>query len=245
MDFKQIVRLLRAKSAWIVLAVLIGTVASAAYSLYLIDPVYEASAELLATAEVPDGEIDYNSLMASGMLLQTYRDIVETPRLMNEVVVSHPELNLSAAELLGGVATASTGNQIMTIVVRGSSYGQAARTANAVAETLVREIPAILKSNRLILLNPARETEDVGPVKPSHTVNAGIGFVFSLLLSAAWFLLREHLREDFRSAAEVERFTGVTVLGVVPRSKKRCAYPAIRSANEKKAGERLDVAMES
>jgi capsular polysaccharide biosynthesis protein len=244
MELKQVIRLLKSRMRTIALAVLIGTGAAGAYSVFFIEPVYEASTELILTGGALGREADYNALLANGMLIDTYRDIVRTPRLMSKVVQAHPELNRTASDLLAVVISTTTNNQIMSIVVRDHSYEQARRIANAVSEIMVREIPVIMHMDNIALLNPAPEFGHPSPVKPSHTVNAAIGFIFSLLLSVGIVLLREHLRDDIRSAAEIETLTGLRVLVSFSRMKKSEAYPVIRSITEEKARERIDVATE-
>jgi len=245
MEISQIIRLLKSRIAAIALAVLLGAAAAGAYGVFFVKPAYEASAQLILTDDHRQGTTDYNTLLANGLLIDTYRGIVRLPGFMAKVLRDHPEIRGTERQLLSNVSTETTGSQILTVVARDATYEQARRIANAVAGALVREIPAVMGLNNIEWLNPAPEQAKPVPVKPKPAADAAIGGLLALLLTVAALLVREHLRDDFRSAAEFEQGTGVAVLASYPRMKKSERYPVIRRMNEQeKARERLDVAME-
>lgn len=246
MDLKRIIQLLKSKSLIIFMAVLVGTTLTVLYSKNLVEPVYEASSELILTSENSSAEtIDYNTLLANEMLIQTYREIANTPRLMEEVARVYPELGMSVAQLSANVTSTSTMSQIMSISARADSYAKAARIANAVAVTLLREVPQIMNLNNLSLLNPATEEDEALPVKPRIVVNAAIGFILSFLFAVTVIFLREYLRDDIRSASEAEQVLGLPALASLPRMRKDEVYPIIRIATQPNMGESMNEVVQS
>lgn len=246
MELKQVIKVVKSRIWLILVFILLGTSAVSAFSMYLIKPVYEASANLILTRsseEVDSRLIDYNTLLANGMLIETYRDIVKMPGFMEKVVAAHPQLNLTTEEMISLVNVNSSNNQIMSIVVRYSNYDRAAQIANAVSEVMVQEIPKIMNINNVSILDSAAPLVDPAPVKPDHIVNGAIGFIASFLVIMTLVLLREYLDDTIKSEQTIEEALGLSVLAVIPRMKKDEILPAVHVKSEEKVGDRPYVAV--
>jgi capsular polysaccharide biosynthesis protein len=219
-----------------------ATSAAGVYSYELSRPIYEASAKLILTNEqIEAGLIDYNTLMANGMLIQTYGEIVKTPRLMSKVVEAHPELNMTQEQLMAAVSAKTSDNQIMSIVVRNASYARAAEIANDVAGVMVAEIPAIMKMNNVFLLDKAPALPDPEPVNLRPEIKTLIAFLLSWALGIGIALLRHYFDDRIRSARDVEATLGIETLASLPRLKRNEVYPLIGNSAEEKAGEQTQV----
>ncbi|WP_276353950.1 YveK family protein [Cohnella caldifontis] len=242
MDFKQVARILRSKWRFVFIATLLLTSLAGAYSYLYAQPIYEASAKLILTnGQADETGLSYNQLMANGMLIQTYGEIVRTPRLMEKVVENHPELHATADELAALVTTKTTNNQIMSIVVQDGSYDWAAAVANAVAGVVLTEIPEIIKVNHLFLLDQAAAAPHPEPINTKPEIKTAIAFVLSVVFSAGIVLLRHYLDDRVRSAQELETRLGLRALAALPRVKRSEAYPLIRNVPEEKTGEKAFV----
>jgi len=246
MDLKQVINVVKSRVWFIVIFVLFGMSAAGASSLFLVKPVYEASATLILTRS--DGEtssklVDYNTLLANGMLIETYRDIAKMPGFMEKVLVAHPELNATAKQLASMVQVNSSNNQIMSIVVQDATYERAAKIANAVSGFMVQEIPKIMKIDNVSQLDHAALGASPSPVKPNHVVNVALGFIAGLLLAMTIVLLREYLDETIKSERVIEEALGLPVLAIVPKLKKDELLPQVRFAAEEKVGDRAYVAV--
>ncbi|REE57510.1 capsular polysaccharide biosynthesis protein [Paenibacillus taihuensis] len=244
MELKQVLKVLKLKLWFIVVFVLIGTSAVGAFSVYYIKPVYEASAKLVlkSNGETDGRLVNYDALLANVMLIETYRDIVKTPGLMEKVVQAHPELNLTPEQLILKVKVNSSNNQIMSVNVRDDSYNKAVQIANAVSVVLVQEIPKIMNINNVSILDEAAYLPQPAPVKPNNVVNMAIGFVLSSLIGLSFVLLRDFLNDKVRSEEAIEKVLGLTVLAVIPKMKKEEVAQVVRTTEEK-VGERSYVAI--
>ncbi len=246
MDLKQVIYVVKSRIWFISIFVLLGMSVSGAASMYLIKPVYEASATLILTRsdeEAASRLVDYNTLLANGMLLETYRDIVKMPGFMEKVLTAHPELNTTAKKLVSMVQVSSSNNQILSIVVRDATYERAAQIANAVSGFLVQEIPKIMKINNVSQLDNAVVQQDPSPVKPSLVVNVALGFIAGFLAAMTIVLLQEYLDDTMKSEQAVEEALGLPVLAIVPKLKKDELLPQLRFTAEEKVGDRAYVAV--
>jgi capsular polysaccharide biosynthesis protein len=244
MEFKQFIGIIKAKWWFIAAVALFLTSAVGVYSYGYTQPVYEASAKLMLTNEqVEGGVINYNTLMANSMLLQTYGDIARTPRLLDKVVHDHPELGMTLSDLIAAVGSRTSDNQIMSIVVRDPSYQRAANIANTVAGVMVKEIPAIMKMNNVFLLDKAPAVPHPVPVNLKPEIKTLIAFILSSMLGIGIVLLREYMDDRIRSARDIERTLGIEALAAMPRMKKVEAYPLIRAEPEDTTAEKAHIAV--
>jgi capsular exopolysaccharide synthesis family protein len=70
----------------------------------------------------------------------------------------------------------------------------------------------------LAVVEPATPSPD--PVSPNVTLNVGLAVVLALILALAMALTIEHLDDRLNSAERITRFTGLHLLGSVPRLSK-------------------------
>ncbi|MCM3630985.1 Wzz/FepE/Etk N-terminal domain-containing protein [Paenibacillus glycanilyticus] len=246
MELNQVLRVLKSKAWFIVAFILIITTAVGIFSVFYIKPVYEASAKIVlkSNGETEGRLVDYDSLLANVMLIETYRDIVKTPGLMEKVIAAYPEINMAPEQLILKVKVNSSNNQIMSVQVRDASYDKAAQIANAVSVVLVQEIPRIMNINNVSILDQAANLPIPKPVTPNIIINIAIGFILSSLFSMAIVLLREYLDDKVRSEETIEKELGLSVLTVIPQMKKNEVLPSsLRVTSDERVGERTYVAI--
>lgn len=246
MELKQVLRVLRLKAWFIIVFILIVTSAVGVFSAYYIKPVYEASTKIVlkSNGETDGKLIDYDVLLANVMLIETYRDIVKTPGLMEKVIAAYPEINMTPEQLILKVKVNSSNNQIMAVQVRDASYSKAVQIANAVSVILVQEIPKIMNINNVSILDQAANTPNPKPVTPNLTINIAIGFILSSLISMSIVLLREYLDDKMRSEEVIEKVLGIPVLTVIPKMKKKEVFPvSLHVTSDERVGERSYVAI--
>jgi capsular polysaccharide biosynthesis protein len=246
MELKQVLRVLKLKAWFIIVFILVITSAVGVFSVSYMKPVYEASTKLVlkSNGETDGKLVNYDSLLANVMLIETYRDIVKTPGLMEKVVEAYPEINMTPEQLILKVKVNSSNNQIISVQVRDDSYNNAVQIANAVSIILVQEIPKIMNINNVSILDQAANMSNPKPVTPNTPINIAIGFILSALISMSVVLLREYLDDKVRSEEEIEKVLGLSVLTVIPKMKKKEVFPdSLRNTSDERVGERSYVAI--
>jgi capsular exopolysaccharide synthesis family protein len=142
MDLRRQLVILRTWMWLLVASVLLA--ASAAFLVSGAMPkIYEARNTLIVGQSLTAANPDINQLLASQRLSQTYASVVTT-RPLAQQVIAKLGLQVSADDLLKEVrADAPTDSALIYITVSDTDPGKAAEIANAVADELMAESPAI------------------------------------------------------------------------------------------------------
>jgi capsular exopolysaccharide synthesis family protein len=91
------------------------------------------------------------------------------------------------------------------------------------------QLGAELINNNVVVLDPA--VQPLFPIKPRKRINLMIGAMFGLFLGVAAVFFLDYLDNTIRTSEDVERWLGLTVLGVVPKMQdKGLTQRAIREA---------------
>ncbi|MBD0379773.1 YveK family protein [Paenibacillus sedimenti] len=225
LELKEYVRIVR-RRLWIIISlVLISTMTTGIISYYFIQPVYTASAKLIVNkSEDNKGKesFDYGSVSIDIKLVNTYKEIIKTPAIMDRVVERYPEINLSSEALISKVRVSSVNEtQVMTISAQDQSQKQAVRIVNAISEVFQSEISTILKVDNVTILNRAKESDRTAPISPNPTTNIGISFLLSLLVSIGIALLLEYMDDTIKTEKDIENYLGIPTLGVITKIKPK------------------------
>lgn len=142
MDLRRQIAVVR---QWLLLIVA-GTALAAASAYFVssgLPKVYEAQARLIVGQSLTSVNPEYNQLLASQRLSQTYATVAKTRPLL-ERVVENLRLPMTADELDGFVrADAPRDNTLISITVSDTDPGRAADIANGIAAELIAASPAI------------------------------------------------------------------------------------------------------
>jgi capsular polysaccharide biosynthesis protein len=221
LDLRDYIKIIR-KRIWIIISiVLIACLTSGIFSFFLIDPVYQASTKLIvnkSNERVGLDQVDINSINTNLRLIDTYKEIIKTPAIMDNVVNKYPEFNLTTGQLISKVKVSSVNNtQVMTLIVQDTSYEKAAKIVNAVSKVFEQEIPKIMKVDNVSLLNEAKMMDNPTPVKPNKKLNVAISFIVSLMVAAGLVFLLEYLDDTIKNESDIQQYLGIPALGLISK----------------------------
>lgn len=221
LDLKDYIKIIM-KRIWIIIAiVLLCTVSTGIASYFFIQPIYEASTKLIVNKsnERPGlDQVDINSINLNIRLIDTYKEVIKTPRIMDKVVKDYPEFNLTSEELIKKIKVSSVNNtQVMTVVVQDRSYEKAANIVNAVSKVFQKEIPSIMKVDNVSLLNEAMPNDKPIPVKPNPMLNIAVSFVVSLMAAVGLVFLIEYFDDSIKTEDDVKQFLELPTLAMIAR----------------------------
>lgn len=221
LDLKDYIKIIR-KRLWIITAIIcITTFATAIVSFFFIHPTYQASTKLIVNKSndrVGVDQVDINSINTNLRLIDTYKEIIKTPAIMDKVVTEFPEFNLTAEQLIDKVKVSSVNNtQVMTLIVQDKSYAKAAKIVNAVSKVFQQEISKIMKVDSVSLLNEAQILANPSPVKPNKKLNVAISFVVSLMIAVGLVFLLEYLDDTIKTEADIQQYLGIPTLGLISK----------------------------
>ncbi|MFF2483245.1 YveK family protein [Paenibacillus sp. NPDC058071] len=223
LDLKQLLALIRKKLWIVILVAVIGTAGAGSYSLWVAKPVYEAYTKLIVNSTLGNAgaiKLDLNMINTNLSLINTYKEIIRTPSIMDLVVEKNPELGLTTEQLMRNIRFSSVnGTQVVTVSYLDTDYKRAAKVVNSVSFVFQQQIPLIMKVDNVYILHTADTNKQPSPVKPETKVNIAIGAVVSLMFGIMLVLLLEFFDDRIRTEEAVNRYLGLPALAVIPAIK--------------------------
>ncbi|WP_082726946.1 YveK family protein [Paenibacillus riograndensis] len=219
-DYFQIVR----KRLWMIVSIVVVVcILAGVYSLYIKNPVYEASTKIIVNqtpTQSTVAQLDLNQINTNIQLINTYKEIIKTPAILDVVAKNYPQFNLTAEDLLKKVNVSSVNNtQVMTLVVRDNSYQRAAEIVNAISLVFKQEIPSLFNVQNVSILNEAKVDPPVapGPVEPNVVMNLAIAFIVSLMIGLGIAFLLEYLDDTLKTEEDIEKYLGLPTIAMITR----------------------------
>ncbi|QCU78370.1 polysaccharide biosynthesis tyrosine autokinase [Citricoccus sp. SGAir0253] len=232
MDLRDYIRILRNNWLSILLITLLG-VAVAAGATALTKPTYTARTQIFVA--VNSGETATDILQGSSFSekrVTSYVTLATSPRVL-QPVVDELGLDTSAAGLAAAVeATAPPQTVLINLTASDQDPAQAARIANAVAESLITTVYEVEDpeggNDPIVDLSVVEAAAvPLSPSSPRVALNLVLGLVVGAALGVAFALLRSLLDSRIRSREDVERITDAPVLGSFPDHKGAEEEPLI------------------
>lgn len=252
MSLRDHLRLI-AKKLWLIAIIVVICCATAGvYSKYFVDPVYEASAQMLINqsasqpatakngAQTTDQQtLDINEVNTNIALVATYKVVLVSAYMMQKVVDRHPEFGLTAEALQGKVKINSvTNTQVISLIVSDHEYARAVKIANAVSNVFQGEISHVMKVDNVIILDSAKEDKQPGPVKPNLKMNVTVAFLLATLVSIGLVYLLAFFDRTLKSEEEIAEYLELPMLAATPKIKKVKAGSA---APQRQVGEKASA----
>jgi capsular polysaccharide biosynthesis protein len=214
LELSDYFRILR-RRGWIIIVVVAITATSAYVFSKLQTPVYRAS----VSVSINPARADLGLTQSAKWLLRNYVAIVHSEKWARDVIEGL-NIDLTPGQLKNNVTVASDDSRfLIQIDVKDFDYGQAARIADAWAQKLVEwraeENAQQRKEDQVNAYQIDAATG--GLFTPNTKVNTGAGAVLGLLLAGVIIFFLEWVESGVvRSAADVERHLGLTILGTIP-----------------------------
>lgn len=223
LDLRDYFRIVLKRIWLIALTVVLICLLVGVYSVFIKKPVFEASTKIVVNqtpSQSTVNQIDLNEINTNIQLINTYKEIIKTPAILDEVVTNYPQFQLNAEQLSKMVNVNSVNNtQVMTVAVRDTSYVRAAEIANAISSVFQKEIPKIFNVQNVSILNQAKIDPPVRPtpVEPNILLNMVIGFVVSLMLGIGISFLLEYLDDTVKTEDDIKGILDLPTLAMITR----------------------------
>jgi capsular polysaccharide biosynthesis protein len=232
------------KRIWLVVSfVAICAIVTGLISVFFIKPVYQASTKLIVNKAEESSmyqQLDLNAVNTNIKLIDTYKEIIKTPAIMDIVVKENPGFNISSSELIDKVKVNSVNNtQVMTVSVNDFSHANSVKIVNAISKVFQNEIPKIMKVDNVSLLNEARVVGNPKPVSTSPLFNVLVSVLLSFLLISSIVFIIDYLDDTVKTEEDISQILGLPTLSMIPRTRSEDLQPK-SSRIRKDAGENSD-----
>lgn len=223
LDLRDYFNVIRKRIWWITGFVLAITILTGLYSKFIIEPVYQASTKIIVNRSTSNvsisQQLNSDEVNTNIRLINTYKEIIKTPAILDKVVEKHPEFGLTSDQLMGKIKVNSVNDtQVMTVIVSDTSYKLAAQIANAVSEVFKEEIPSVFNVQNVSILNQAKvDSVKPSPVSPNIPLNVIVAFIVSFIIAVGLAFLLEYLDDTIKTEADVERYLELPTLAMIAK----------------------------
>lgn len=174
----------------------------------------ETSVYVLTRANQDSNSVTSADLTAGSQLTNDYKELV-TSRPVLEQAINVVGVDMTTDQLAGKVhVTVNSNTRIMHISVTDENPRIARNLANAVRDAVASQIVSVMDMDSVNVVEEANLP--TAPSAPSVKKNAVIGALLGLVLTAALVILQTILDDTIKSAEDVEKYLGLTVLGQIP-----------------------------
>ena len=223
MELKRYFRLLQ-KQFWLISTIVVIAITAAGIkSFYFTTPMYAANAKIIVNQSSGDGGTSLNAgtIQTSIFLINSYKEIIKSSAIMNEVVKQYPDLGESAWDLSAKVSVISANNsQVMNLIYEDTSYTKAAKVVNAISTVFKEQIPHIMNVDNITILSEADTAASSAPINFNPIMNLLISIVVSLMLAIGLVFLLDYVDDTVKSEADITGILEVPVLAVVGKMSK-------------------------
>lgn len=202
---------------WVVLVItVIAIAASAVYSFFIIDPLYQSNTSIYIGKNIESqGGIAYNDVLLNDRLVNDYRELVKS-RLISDTVIR--ELKLPDMDSGKMSAKLSVNSKKDTRLIEISATDKSPETARAiadkVAEVFKEKAVEIMQVENAQIIDKAMVPEK--PIKPNKKLNLAIAGVLGLMLSFGLIFVIEYFDDTLKTPEDVQKYLDLPVIGTIP-----------------------------
>ena len=208
------------KRFWIVaLITIIAVVVSGVISFFMLNPVYEAKSTLIVNTEKNEETqmITGDQFNVTQKLAVTYGEIIKS-RSVLEDVIKNLKLDDDYEDLVNNITVSPVKDtQIISISVQDTNKEKARDIANEIPKVFKKEAKRITKANDIQVIDKAILPQS--PIKPNKMMNMAIAAVLGAMIGLFVVFLIEYLDNKLKTPQDIEKYLGLSVLGVVPNEK--------------------------
>ena len=216
-DISQLLDYFKSKIVYIIFAMALAFCLSAIYVYQFRVPEYTSYTTVLLTQS---GEsINANDLNMNNSLVSNYSEIIKSKRVLNQVI-SNLSLDMEYAGLQSKIVVGEVNDtDLIKISVTNEDAELAADIANEIANVFSKEIPLIYGTQNTSII-------DVAEVSKIPSSASAIKIILIITLAGAFVAVGIvfvvfYFDTTIKNEEEIERLTGLPVIGVIPMSRER------------------------
>lgn len=232
-DISQLLGYFKTKIIYIIFAMSIAFCLSSIYVNRFRVPEYTSSTTILLNKANESGTINTSDVNFDKSLVPTYGEIIKSKRVLREVI-NNLSLDIEYRELYGQVTVGEvTDTSIIKISVTNIDSALAADIANEIASVFSQEIVEIYKIENISIIDEA-EISDVATSASTIKI-IGISTIAGAIIAIGVIFAIFYFDTTIKNEEDIERATGLPVIGTVPMSREKIKASAHRKCYEEQA----------
>nr|AKE79169.1 chain length determinant protein Wzd [Streptococcus suis]AKE79990.1 chain length determinant protein Wzd [Streptococcus suis]AKE80351.1 chain length determinant protein Wzd [Streptococcus suis] len=216
-DVLYLLKTLWRKKFLIILTSFFGAGIAFVYNSFLVTPQFDSTTRIYVVSQnVEAGAgLTNQELQAGTYLVKDYKEIILSQDVLTQVAT---ELNLNENLKEKVSVSIPVDTRIVSISVRDADPNEAARIANSLRAFAAQKIVEVTKVSDVTTLEEAVPAEE--PTTPNTKRNILLGLLVGGILAMGIIMAMEVLDDRVKRPQDIEEVMGLTLLGVVPDSKK-------------------------
>lgn len=215
LTLKDLFRIVVQRIWLVVLIPLAAVIVTSILVFYVIAPVYTATTSLyVLNKQSAENIINYSDLQSSALLTADYRELILSKRVLSAVAGQY-DIDVGTMQKDFDINVTSANNtRVIEISVTSGDPVLAANLANAIGKEFAVTVVEIMDANNVNFVDMAEPP--IEPSAPKKLETIAIAGVAALMLAVGIAVLIEMLNTTIRTADDVEKMLGLTVLARVP-----------------------------
>ena len=213
-DLMEVISLLFSKIWIIIISALAGILLFGAVTKFFITPQYQSTTSIYVLSRQNDANLTSSDMTVSTQLTNDYVQLIKTTTVA-ENVIDDLHLGMTPTQLLSKVTVSpATNARVIYIRVLDPSPEQAQLIANTVREEASVMIQKVMNSEAVNIVDMANLP--LTKYSPSLMKNCLIGGLLGAFLTITVILIQHFMNDTIRTAEDVEKYLGMSVLGSIP-----------------------------
>lgn len=211
------------KHKWIIaVALVFSMMLGAVYTTVFVEETYTANTRMYVLNRSSEAYISSSDYSVSSYMIKDY-EVLITGQNVTDEVIKRLNLDISTGKLTSMISVKSVDNtRVLQIGVVDTDPKRAADIANCVREVASEQIKEIVNVEAVNLVYEAKVP--LHKSGPSLVKNTALAAIFGVVLCVGVLTVIYALDDSIRTEEDVERYLGLSVLGVVPVSSEMNAY---------------------
>lgn len=217
LNLEAVLKILRKNVFLIITLTLLSGIFMALMTFFLMTPKYEAETQILISQPETRGTVNNQDIETSLQLITTYRDIIQSPVILEEVI-GNLELDMPIRELSEQIAVSNQDqSQVITVTVTDDGIGDAIVIADEVAAVFQERVIEIMDVDNVSVLAPANLEANTSPVAPDPIINIVLGLVAGMIAGVTLAFGRAFFDKSVRNEEDVSRHLSIPVIGSIDK----------------------------
>ena len=221
-DINQLLSFFKSKIIYIIFAMAIAFCLACIYVNRFRVPEYTNYTTVLLNQSSDVEQINASSVELNRKLISTYNEIIKSKKVLNQVI-DKLSLDYNYSGLASKISVGEVGDtSIIKISVTDSDSSLAAEIANTIAEVFSQEIVTLLKIENISIIDKAEVSTVASSTSTIKIIT--IATIAGAFISVAIIFILFYFDTTLKNEEDIERLTGLPVIGMVPTSREKIKY---------------------
>lgn len=221
-DINQLLSYFKSKIIYIIFAMAISFCLACIYINKFRVPEYTSFTTVLLNQANDSEQINVTQVELNRKLISTYNEIIKSKKILNQVI-DKLSLDYTYTDLVSKISVGEVGDtSIIKISVTDKDSTLAAEIANTIADVFSQEIVTIYNIKNISTIDKAEASSIASSTSTIKII--GVSTIAGAFISIAIIFILFYFDTTLKNEEDIERITGLPVIGMVPASREKIKY---------------------